>query len=355
MNPRHLFLAAGAAALLAPIPLPAQISTPPTRDRIGTSSATELPRTPAQLSIASVSPVPAGFTAQSNAPLDLTLTVAVRNTGQTTGNFSLAATIPNSTGKPQTGTLQARPGSTTQTAFRMQATMSAVAFQGNQMPVTIRLLDDKGSELGTSRVMVPFSPPPAPSAPASTPRSCEEASSQLSVQSSPFTPPGGAPPRTTAGPNLDIVTLSVVRQIEIRDDIATRLSTGEQFRLSVLVGLRNTQAGGRWGYPASINFAINQGTPLSGLRPLTGASGGTVRVPGNIAAGESRDVGWNFDRAPFELGIWYTLDATLESTADTDRSDNAMRVIFMFDNQRRLVEQCAFRIVPSIRAGLVPR
>jgi hypothetical protein len=337
------------------VSLPAQITAPPTRDRLGTSSATELPRTAAQLSIVSVSPVPAGFVAQSNAPLDLTLTVSVRNTGQTTGNYSLAATIPSSTGSPKTGTLQARPGSTTQAAFRMQATMEAVAFQGNQMPVTIRLLDDKGSELGTSRVMVPFSPPPAAPVAASTPRSCDEADGSLQAATGPVTPLGGTPPRTTAGPNLDIVSLVVGRQIELRDDVSTRLSTGRQFRLPVRVGLRNTQASGRWGYAASLNFTLRQGTPQSGFSPLTGPSGGTVAVPGNIAAGESSTVGWNFDRAPFQLGIWYTLDATFDSTADTDRSDDAMRVIFMFDNQLRLVEQCSFPITPTIRAGVVPR
>ncbi len=294
---------------------------------------------------------PSDAAARGGTQLDLKLTVTVRNLGTAAGSYVLVADLqPLSSETPRAGPFRAEPGASVRTPFNLKAQLENEGMQGDALPITIRLLQD-GREVHRFQFTVPYS-----------------VSSTTATGKQLQTAGMGAPARRTATPNLEVMSPTVGRELPVvtkwvrdRDDLLPENQSGVE--LTVVVPLRNTMAdpygvvretpATRWGYPATLDFRLQQGTRETGFTTPTGASGGSVNVPGNLVAGAVQSVRWKFWSTAIRPGIWYTVHAELQSAADSDSTDNAYEVTFMYDSHGDLVSQRSARARASIRAGLV--
>ena len=341
--------ACAALAVIFPVTVFSQATPAPVSPSPLGPKATAAPKGP-HLEIRGVA-MPSDAAARGGTQLDLKLTVTVRNLGTAAGSYVLVADLqPLSRETPRVGPFRAEPGATMRVPFNLRALLENAGMQGDAFPITIRLLLD-GREVHRHRFTVPY----------------RVATTALPMKQ-PETAGLGAPARRTATPNLEVMSPTVGRELAVvtkwvrdRDEALPEHQTGGE--LTVVVPVRNTMAdpygvvretpSTRWGYPATLEFRLQQGTPESGFTALTGASGGSVSVPGNLVAGAVQSVRWQFWSTAIRPGFWYTVHTELRSAADTDSTDNAYEVTFMYDSHGDLVSQRAARARATVRAGLV--
>jgi hypothetical protein len=290
----------------------------------------DLPRRPAQLRIYGANR-PGDLTARGGTPLDFTTMVAVRNDGQQTGHFSVAAQVEGSTARPRSDTWSVAPGMSRRVPLRIQAVTPEFAAARTELAITLLLLSADGVALHQYDLRVPYARGPNPLF-----RTSPTPSVLLAAR--------GA--RRTVRPNLEIVTGSVPAWME-RGTRDAGSRGGRQVRQIgfvnfVMTGrVRNTTNTGLWGYPARVQFDVLLGTPETGTSALTGEiSAGSVDVPGNLAPGATRDVTFVLPWAShLRPGLWHTLAISIMSATDTDNADNGFHIVFMYDAEGRLVSQ----------------
>ena len=331
-----LLLAIGGAAS-------AQVTLPSKAGRVGTPGRLELPRSAAQLTIFGVSHP--SVNPRANTPFDATITVSVRNTGQTTGIYWLAATLrPGSIDEPRSGPFEVRPGSTSRTPFRLHANMADTFIQGEQLPIVVRLLDNAGREVHRFSLNVPFLP-------AARNATLRRGIEQSNVILSPGPTPNLSLDWAAVGWTM---TRTRGQRIGTRDGRA--VSEIALANLAFSASVTNTYSA-PWGYQAAVHVSLSEGTPQTGLRSLSGLSGCVMNVPGNQASLTRRNLRCVIEPAGvIRPGIWYTAQVYLQSTADSDRADNYRRVVFMYGYDGRLASQSDERLpAPNVTALAVRR
>ena len=95
-------------------------------------------------------------TARPNAPFDLPVSVSVRNAGDASTRFSLTAEFPSRLDGSSAGPFELGPRETKRTPFRIHTRIGNLRFQGDELPIVIRLVGPSGRELDRHRTRVPF-------------------------------------------------------------------------------------------------------------------------------------------------------------------------------------------------------
>jgi hypothetical protein len=116
---------------------------------------------------------------------------------------------------------------------------------------------------------------------------------------------------------------------------------------------------GVWGREATLTFALARGTPDRGFEALTEPCGAdcsravarTVSVPRGIASGARSAVRGRIIRRPasatlslpsiplgLRFGEWYTIEIALQSRADGNATNDRLLLMFVLDEQGKVVE-----------------
>lgn len=276
----------------------------------------------AKLEIFGVGGVPASFKARPNAPLDLTVNVSVRNAGPQAAAYSMVALVREGTGTSRAGPLRLEPGATARTSLRIQSAIGNVYVQGEKMAVVIRLIGTDGRQLAEHSIMIPFENTKASTTP---PPAAGQAPRVAAARVA----------RTTAEPNLELVSAGASR---VGAKPIDRYIGGPTYSVGVTV--RNTQAGGVWGYRGEIRWAFYEGTPEASLTLLRGLTG-EHPFGGGIQPGQSRSFKVVSETVPVDVRYahFMTLYVSIVSEADAHDDDNALYVVFTNTGGRVNVER----------------